>query len=195
MSGTVIVEGRGKVFADPDTVVIEGEVEFLADVYDEAVAGCASSVEAVRESLVDMGVETGSIRTSGSSVRPNYRDEDLIGYRCCHRMTITLPIGSGVADRAFSTLSAGGRSSFHMNYIVSDPTPYYSQALSMAVNDAKMKATQLASDAGVELGDICEIRYGSDGCRPMIMRAAQMGGGTPEAVEFGESVLMTWSIR
>ena len=26
MSGTVIVEGRGKVFADPDTVVIEGEV-------------------------------------------------------------------------------------------------------------------------------------------------------------------------
>ena len=41
MSGTVIVEGRGKVFADPDTVVIEGEVEFLADGYDEAVAGCA----------------------------------------------------------------------------------------------------------------------------------------------------------
>ena len=142
-----------------------------------------------------LGIDEAAIRTSGSSVRPSYKDDTFTGYRCRHGMKVTLPMEGDMPDRVFSTLSADGHSSFYMNYVVSDPTPYYSQALSMAVNDAKMKAMQLASDAGVELGDICEIRYGSDGCRPMIMRAAQMGGGTPEAVEFGESVLMTWSIR
>lgn len=195
MSGTVIVEGRGKVFVDPDTVVIEGEVEFLADGYDEAVAGCASSVEEVRGSLIALGIDEAAIRTSGSSVRPSYKDDVFNGYRCRHGMKVTLPIGGDLPDRVFSALFTEGHSSFYMNYVVSDSTPYDSQALSSAVRDAKGKAMQLASDAGVELGEIQEIRYGSDGGHPMIMRAAQVHGGTPEAVKFEESVLMTWSIR
>ena len=75
MSSTIIVEGHGRVSAEPDTVIIEGEIEFLADGYDEAVAGCASSVEEVRGSLIALGIDEAAIRTSGSSVRPSYKDD------------------------------------------------------------------------------------------------------------------------
>ena len=81
---------------------------------------------------------------------------------------------------------AEGANDFNgLQFGIRDNSQSLLEARKNAVDDAIAKATQLASAAGVKLGDVISMSESSQGYRPMEMRVSQMKSmDTP--IETGE---------
>ena len=189
MDRTIIVTGEGHSSVAPDAVVISGEFTGTYKEYADAVNASASALTSLRKAIGDAGFDMDDLRTTRLCVDPVYRSENGVqrfhGYQFVHGITITED-----ADR-----DGLGRL-LRVSYTVRDPTEAQSAARAAAVKDAKHKAKELATAAGVRLGDLVSVSYRSESRtgRPMARMAMMMVDAVPEDETFSDTVTMEWEI-
>lgn len=203
MDKTITVVGTGISHAEPDAAVVNGEITGTVGDYSEAVGASAEALTSLRKSIGDAGFDMDDLRTTSFSVDTVYRsgpsgEPEFIGYRYMHGISITTEANGETLGRLLQAMIASeGAPEFRVSYIVRDPSEPMKQARAAAVKDAKHRVRELATAAGVRLGDIVSISYSSQvgspapGARIM---AAMAVDAVPRDMEFRDSVTMQWEI-
>jgi uncharacterized protein YggE len=154
----VWVSGEGKVSAIPDIAVLSLGVEAQEMTVAQAQLQARQAMGEIMEALSDNGVAERDIKTQRFSIDEvwNWRDEERVfeGYRVTNMVTAKIRDLENAGPIIDAVAEAGGDLTRINNlyFTIDDPTPHYTEARLLAMQDAMAKAQQMAQIAGVTLG-------------------------------------------
>ncbi len=155
------VSGTGKVTVTPDIATLQLGIEAQEASVSEAQAKASEAMDRVMTALTDNGVAEKDIQTRYFRIRQRTRwDEEqqqevVIGYRVTNEVVAKIRDMEKVSTIIDAVVAAGGDYTRinNLNFSVDDPSAYYDEAREKAMADAKDKAEQIASLAGMKLGE------------------------------------------
>ncbi|WP_280347468.1 SIMPL domain-containing protein [Nocardia neocaledoniensis] len=209
--------GHGTVRAVPDLIRVTLSVESRADTVAAAYGRAGDRVAAVVTALRAAGVSDADMATSGLSVRTEtvYTDNgrsEITGYLASSGLSVSLrdDTGTDPADTVAAAVAAGG-DDVRLGGLtrgIADPEPLLTQARDAAFDDAKAKAEQYATRAGVALGAVVQITedtatplprgydISAEMGAPMLMaKASSPVPVVPGETEIGAIVRVTWALE
>jgi uncharacterized protein YggE len=187
---TLSVSGTGRVNAVPDVADISLGVFETAKEAANASQKAAASMDAVVQALLALGIDEKDIQTTSISLNASYdwnkQPAEIVGWEARNMVDVTVRNLEAVGDVVDAVVQAGSNQINGITFRVEDPTEAQSLARTAAVEDARVKAEQLASDAGVEIVGIVSIsESGGQQPQPIYMAneemafAADMAKSTP----------------
>ena len=202
---TMTVQGVGMVHVEADRANISLGVREAAEDVMTAQGTVNDKLDAVIAALQEMGVGRESISTNGIGIYPLYdysEGERITGYTAYNTINVTVADVDNVGAYIDAAFAAGANSLDWVEFSASDTQEAGERALALAVESAAAKARVLAQAAGVELGQIVEIRENADsyyGATPTFARVeeADAGGGTKvlaSGQQVSEDVSVTYEI-
>ena len=149
--GRLSVQGVGVVTVDANRATISlGVREYADDVRTTVIAALEAS-----------GVEESAISTNSIGIYANYDytdGEKVIGYTAYNSVILTVTDVDNVGAYIDTAFAAGANDLDYVQFFAVDTIEAGDQALALAVQAAQHKAQVLADAAGVELGELVEIR-------------------------------------
>ena len=170
--GGISVSGTGSVTVTPDIGVFEVGVEATEDTVALARSGAAEAMQRVRASITGNGVEERDIATRFFNIYPQYDyasdDGDgprITGYTVNNHIEVKVRDIDRLSDILDQAVTAGGDAIRvgGISFRVDEPEQYADEARTLAVEDARARAQQLADLAGVTLGSARTISESSGG--------------------------------
>jgi len=164
---TINVNGNGKSFLTPDLAYINIGVHTEDNNAAEAVAANTTRSQKVADELEKFKIDPKDIQTTNFSIFPQQQYDPngkLTGivYMVDNTVFVTLRDISILGDVIGAAVDAGANSINSIQFDAEDRSAALSEARQAAVKDALAQARELASAAGVTLGDIQTISsYGS----------------------------------
>jgi uncharacterized protein YggE len=157
------VNGNGKVYATPDIALLSLGIEVQEETVALAQANASEAMDKVMEALKNQGVADEDIQTQQFNISKisewkvvydGTEKEVITGYRVTNIVSVKVRNIDKVGVIIDAVAAAGGDLTRidSIGFTVDDPTPYYEEARTQAVEYAKVKAEQLAELSGVELG-------------------------------------------
>jgi len=194
------VTGQGEVQAVPDVAVLNLGVQAQAPTVAVAQEQAKSAMDAVMAALKSNGVADKDIQTTGYNVWQqtrwdnNTQEEVVTGYQVSNTVQVKVRKVADAGAVLDAAVAAGGDliRVQGIYFEVDDPTTYTTEARSKAVADAKKRAEQLASLAGVNLGNptyITESYYNPVIYRGYDMAKAESAAGAPTPITPGETTI------
>jgi hypothetical protein len=158
---SINVNGMGRVKAEPDVADINLGVTKQGEDAASASQEAATAMDAVVTALLEAGVAEGDIQTSSISLNPLYdwdnSPPDIEGWEASNLVNITVRDIATVGDVVDAATAAGATNINGITFRVEDPTAAEAEARSAAIADARAKAEQLATDAGVTITGVISI--------------------------------------
>lgn len=193
------VSGEGEATAVPDTAMISFGVTKQANTVEDAKNQVNTAANKITEDLKKLGVDVKNIKTTNYSVNPNYDfsggRQTTNGYTVSQNMEVKLqPIDQ--ANKALDVATADGANVVGgVTFVLDDATKnkLEQDARKEAIQNAKRKAEETASLAGIKLGKIINVSetnsfpvmpYAAAELKVADMRGA---GGEPTQVTPGEN--------
>ncbi|MEZ4503976.1 MAG: SIMPL domain-containing protein [Dehalococcoidia bacterium] len=194
----IAVTGSGSVTVVPDIGLLNLGVEITRPTVAEARGAAADAMEAMRESLSSNGVEDKDIQTQYFNIYPQYQYSDneaprITGFTVSNQVQVKVREIDNVSTVLDEAIDAGGDAVRvnNISFTVDEPEQYLGEARDKAFADAKERAEQLASLAGVDLGRVRTINesYGSAPVQfdRVELAAPASGGGTSTPIGPGEA--------
>jgi uncharacterized protein YggE len=163
----VYVNGRGSVCVPPDlasaVIGIEVERPTLAEAQEEATAQATAIIDAITAA----GVDDADIRTTSFNVRVvRERDRDdegrgergeARGFQVSNAVEVTVRAIDTLGRVLDDAIAAGANEVRQISLSLSDPAEAATQARTRAVADARAKADELASAAGMTVSRVVTI--------------------------------------
>ncbi|MBI3739164.1 MAG: SIMPL domain-containing protein [Chloroflexi bacterium] len=183
----MVVTGTGTVTLTPDIAYINIGVHTEKDTAADAVAENNAQTQQVIDALKSAGVDTKDIQTTNFSIWPNPQYDpqtnQKIGTTYVVDNTVYVKIHKidQLGDLLDATVKAGANSINSIQFDVADKTDALKQARDAAVKDAKTQAQELATAAGVSLGDVQNISFYSNIPTPYTDAYGKGGGGMAAA--------------
>lgn len=198
------VSGAGEVTVVPDVLELNIGVRSEASASAEALAQNSRKMNRLIEEMKKAGIPDKDIRTRSVRLHPSYKTKEgrreVTGYTAVNMVLVKirdLEKSGSVIDEA---VQAGGNMIEGVQFSIDNPDPYADQARELAFQDARRKAEQLASLAGMELDTVISLSESSQmpsPVSPRIMTEARGLSAVP--VEPGEqavrvNVQVSWSM-
>lgn len=159
----IAVSGTGEVYGTPDTLQMRFGVSVLRPTVEQAVGDAASLAEGLISSLESAGVAENDIQTANYSINPEYDysgdQRRLVGYRVNNTVVAKirdLDAAGSVIDTTVASVGDEIQVS-GVSFSIEDDTELIAAARTAAWDDALAKAEQLATLAGIELGEAVMI--------------------------------------
>ena len=159
----IAVSGTGEVYGTPDTLQMRFGVSVLRPTVEQAVGDAAGLAEGLISSLTSAGVAEDDIQTANYSINPEYDysgdQRRLIGYRVDNTVVAKirdLDAAGSVIDATVSSVGDEIQVS-GVSFSIEDDTELIAAARTAAWDDALAKAEQLATLAGIALGEAVMI--------------------------------------
>jgi uncharacterized protein YggE len=164
---TVSVTGTAHVRTAPDRFSFTTGVQTQAQSVELAVNENNNRVAAVVAALKKAGAAAEEIQTSGFSIYPQQdytqgQPPRLVGYQVSNNITVTKRQIAEAGKLLQAAIAAGVNTASGLSFSVADPTRGREQGLRAAFDDARSKATLLASAAGRTLGAALAITEGTE---------------------------------
>ena len=160
----ITVSASGSVRLVPDRASVSFGITTQEATADEAQAQNSKAVDQVIAVLTARGIEERSIRTTSYSMYPQYDYSDgvstIIGYSVCTSMLIQDQAIENVGKLLSDCVAAGVNNVDQISFLCSGYDKAYQEALTAAVENARVKAEALAKAAGKSLGDVVSITEG-----------------------------------
>jgi hypothetical protein len=188
------VTGTGRVAVRPDTALVEVGAEAREPTLAAATADVARRMTAVLARVRALGVADQDIATVAWAIDPLQaprRTEDqparIVGYRALNVVQVKVRDLERVGAVVDAAVAAGANVLRGLHFTVDDPAPLEARARAMAVASAAARARQLASAAGVRLGELVRLTEGAPPPRPLGARDVRAAlAVAPGPVEAGE---------
>lgn len=219
MNRTVKVTGKSNIKVSPDYTRISLEMTDVLSEYDMCLAKSVEDMNIIVECIKDFGFERKELKTSGFEIirkTEGYRDKNndykyrFIGYQYNQNLNFTFKNDNerlGKILYALAHLSVVPE--INISYFCSDIENIKNKLLSLAIIDAKQKASLLTNEAGVKLCEILDIDYSwinvsfeTDDmkfCKPMMLEdcctKAYDVDFEPDDVQTSDSVRITFRIE
>ena len=199
-TNTITVSGTGEVFAVPDRATFSYSVMNTAKDVTTAQTTVNTKGNEIMAYLKQAGVDEKDIQTTDYSVNPHYEYNQSVcaGGYCPGRQTLTgydvsMSVTVKVKDptKAGTLLSGigskGATNVSGLSFTVEDETALEAQARQKAIDDARIKAQELAKQLGVSLVRVVGFNENGRGgpiyyAKAMSMDAG-MGGASAPAPE------------
>ena len=174
----ITISSDGSVKVSPDAVRLNATVSVVTGTNKDALAATSTSSSAVRAALLANGVVAKDIATQSVTVYPEYnytqdKGSVLVGYRGSQSFVVIIRKTATAGAVVDAVVLAGGD-----NLQVSGVTPFVSDstkatiaARTVAVKNARAKATSYASLLGVKLG---KVNYLIENSSPVVYGAPVM---------------------
>lgn len=168
------VTGTGVVHGEPDQATLDLGVTAVSGDVREAMAEVDAVMAAVRDAVVEAGIDPLDVRTTGFSVwreQPIDRDGNPGAERFHVRhayQVVVRDIGS-LGEVLAAAVAAGANDVGGIQFSVADPSALASAARQLAMEDARARAAELATLGGVTLG------------APVLISEPAVGGFAPQA--------------
>lgn len=206
----IMVNGQGKATAVPDIAMLRVGIEAQQPTVAQAQEQASTAMDKVMAALTGNGVDKKDIQTQTFSITKVTRFDDktqqevVLGYRVSNVVQAKIRTIDKVGEIIDAAATAGGDliRIDSINFSVDDPSPFYTEARTKAMNDAKAKAAQLADLAGVGLGKatfISENTFIPSPQSPVFLDAKAAGGAStpisPGEMEISTTVQVTFAIK
>ena len=173
------VTGAGRVSVTPDIATLRIGVETSDETVGEAMSEAAASMQAVIDSLTSAGIDEDDIQTLTFNVSTQYewndtlRRSEMVGFTVTNTVRATVRELATIADVIDGAVQAGGDNARvdGLSFSVDDTEDAEREARGLAMEAAREQAGQLASLAGVELGEAFFVSESG---------AAPLGQDTPD---------------
>ena len=154
------VSGQGKVAVTPDVAILNLGISAQAASVAQAQSQAAGAMDKVMTALTNNGVAKKDIQTQSFSIQQvtrydkNKEQEVVVVYRVTNMVTAKIRALDKAGSIIDAVAAAGGDLTRinGISFSIDDPKAYQDEARQKAMNDAKAKAEQIASLAGVNLG-------------------------------------------
>jgi uncharacterized protein len=187
---TISVTGSGEVTAPPDVAHVTIGVQAQAATVNAALQDANTRMAAVLKALRSAGIAENDMQTGNFSINfqppePGSAEKPAPperpgAYQVNNSVSVTVRDVSKVGDVIDAAAAAGSNDISGISFDLTDTTALASQARAKAMDDASVRARDLARLAGVTLGEVMSVREaaGFPGPRPMAS-AASLGASTP----------------
>jgi uncharacterized protein len=206
---SIIATGQGQIYLTPDIAYIYIGVHTESEKVTDALSANSTQAQAVSKALLEMGVDQKDIQTSALNVYPQQKygpAGELLGTFYAVDNTVFVKIRDlvKIGDILDAVVRSGANSINSISFDVEDKTKAISDARKLAVENARKQAEELASAAGVKLGDLLSLNAYTTGIANPITYDAAMGkggaGGVVPPVSAGQLVItveanMTYEIK
>ncbi|TSC75718.1 MAG: hypothetical protein G01um101430_212 [Parcubacteria group bacterium Gr01-1014_30] len=167
---TFTVSAEGEVIAIPD--IAEFTYAVITEVVDDLpVLQEENSAKSnrVNSFLKEKGVSQEDIKTVGYNISPRYQffpcpsdaricpPSEIVGYTVAHSVGVKVRDLTLVGELLSGVVASGANSASGLNFTIDDLEAVQSQARSLAIQNAKKKAAEIADSSGVRLGKIVSI--------------------------------------
>lgn len=161
---TLSVTGSGTVLVESDLAIVTVGVQETSKDVLEAQSTVNEKIAAIKQALLDTGVEESEINTDSINIYANYDYSDntevIVGYTARNSLSVRTTDMDNVGSLIDAAFVAGANTLDNVQFTVQDDTQAREQALTMAVEDARRKADVLASAAGLQVASIERISEG-----------------------------------
>lgn len=202
----ISVRGVGKVAVKPDLAVVRVGAEMRAPTVSDATAEVARRMSAVLSRIKSLGVAESDITTVLYSIdpiaAPRRTDEDpsrIVAYHVANVAQVKIRDLTAAGRILDGALGAGANTISALQFTVDDPRPAEAEARALAMKAAAATAQQLATTAGVRLGEVVSVTEGT-GARPPVERMMRSAMAAPAMsagpVESGQlEIVMTVEVH
>lgn len=207
---TLSVDGTGTAFLTPDIAYVYLGVHTEKLTAAEAVEENNAQTQTVIQALTEFGVDAKDIRTTNFSIWPMDKIDPATGtytgektYAVDNTVYVTVRDLETMGDLLDTVIQAGANTVQSIQFDVADKDAALGTARTDAVKDATEKAQELATAAGVELGELHSVSFTSVPMYPIF--DGRGGGGAAEAaaavpiqpgqLSFTVTVTVTYSIK
>ena len=207
---TITVVGEGTVNVEPDTAQVNVGVEIVEADIKMANSKATETIDAIMAALQTQGVNNQNLQTSSLNIwieRP-YTSEgtpsDRVLYHVTNQVNVTIRDLSRVGAILDAVIQAGANNMYGVTFKVADPSVLESDTRNQAMEDARVKAEELAKLAGVTLGDVVSVSEvignGSGSLYTNTQfRAEGLGGGgggiTPGELQMTTQLQVVYSVK
>jgi hypothetical protein len=184
----ISVTGTGEITMEPNICRLTVGVQNEALTAEEAEQANSDAVNRVIAQILSLGIRKGDIKTAGFNLYPVYdyskeTGEKLtpIGFRCAHRLQVTVRDLDQVGQVIDQAVSSGGNTVDDVSYAVEETDALREQVLTKAVQQASSKANAIAKAINATVVSIKSIQeHGVDfGVYRTMYEAAGAGAAAP----------------
>ena len=178
---TITAQGEGKVYVTPDIAYIYIGVHTESDSVATALSDNNTQAQAVASTLKELGVDPKDIQTSAFSVNPQQQfDKNGVAtktvYAVDNTVNVTVRDLQKLGQILDTTVKSGANTITGISFDVQDKATAIAQARKLAIEDGRSQATDMATAAGVTLGDLQTLNvYSNSG--PVPVYEGKGGGG------------------
>lgn len=207
---TISITGYAEVSAKPDVAQIT--ISVLSENRDLGVATEDNNTKtnAIVSFLKENGIEDKDIKTSTYNINPryeyysDYRNRYLAGYEVTQSLVVKIRNLDSVGEIIAGSSERGSNDISSLSFIIDNDEALKAQAKKQAIDDAKLKASELAKDLGISLSEIVGFYENNYYSTPQISyakveMAKSLDSSTP-SIEAGEntitaSITITYKIK
>jgi uncharacterized protein YggE len=199
---TITVSGKGEVYAKPDLALTTFSVVTDKKTVAEAISENAKKMNAVIDFIKKQGVEDKDLKTVNFNISPRYEWYDvtqfypqgrrvLVGYEVQQSLEVKIRDMDKIGSIIQGATDSGANEVGDLQFTIDNQDELKKQAGGEAIEKAKNKAEELASQLGVRLVRI--TNFSESGVVPYygLMKEAVGMGGSEEAaapaIETGEN--------
>jgi uncharacterized protein YggE len=158
-NSAITVVGQGEAFGEPDMANVQVGVEIFAETVEEATAENQAILDRIMAALEEQGIAPEDIQTANYNLwaEQNYGEsgfEGVSGYRVSNQVNVTVRDINGLGDVLAAVTEAGANSIQGVYFSVADPAALEAEARAAAMENARIRADELAGLAGLELGEV-----------------------------------------
>lgn len=166
------VTGNGIVDLKPEITIITIEFNEKLTCYESVLESTSNNITYVQKILSTVGIDKEALKTTHYNVEPYYesymyadgkKENVFKGYEYNQTLSFKFGVSNDLLKRVLNEFAKiTSRFKFRVNFGLNDFEKAKNELLSKAINDAKNKAVIISNAAGVALGEIVEIKYGSN---------------------------------
>lgn len=155
----ITVQGSAEISTEPDMFTITSNVAITRDTVIAAQEEVAAVIENATTKLIELGALKEDIVTENFSYYPQYDysstgENRLIGYQVNHTLRVTCR-DLEMLDSVISVLTdCGMTETYNVSFDISTRSELYRQALTLAIDAAKVKADAMAAAGGLKITQI-----------------------------------------
>lgn len=166
MDKTLIITGKGKVSAKPDTVYLKFPIKIQNVNYATAVKTLDKTVESLRNCITANGIDKNELKTADFRVNTLTKRNDKTSeyqfskFEAHHDLVLQLPFKTELINAIINDIvKLEGNIEFQISFGVKDPNLYKQQLIENAIADAKKNALIIAKASDINLKEILNINY------------------------------------
>jgi uncharacterized protein YggE len=186
---TLSVSGTGTANLTPDIAYVNIGVHTEKQTAAEAVAENNTQTQKVVKSLTDFGIDPKDIQTTNFSIYPQDKYDPQTNqptgektYAVDNTVSVKVRDLGKLGDLLDTVVQSGANTVSGIQFDVADKDKALAPARDAAVKDANAKAQELASSAGVQLGELIAISYQDVPVTPMFDARAGMAAAAQSSV-------------
>jgi uncharacterized protein YggE len=198
LRSTLSVVGDGRVLVQPDTVFTGFGVESASASLTEAQNDAFSRMQSVIDAIVALGVAREDVKTRSINIATEYDQQQrtrIRAYRVSSSVQVQIRNLTAAGSIIDAAVAAGANRVDGISFTVADQTPLKDQARALALANARQKADQLASLAGMRVAGVKAIAESDATSTPVrtdrTAAAAPAATTAPPPVEPGEQEVRT----